>query len=112
MLRQLFIPFCFLGCVTIVIIGGGAFSGFANAPTCVPGDVNGDQVLDVSDPIYLIGHLFASGPAPALCSVATGALPVGEAPGRFVRRHGLRTFCLRHADANDEVHLDRRMGQA
>jgi hypothetical protein len=30
----------------------------------VPGDVNGDGVVDVSDVFYLINYLFAGGPAP------------------------------------------------
>jgi phosphohistidine phosphatase SixA len=34
----------------------------------VDGDVNGDAVLDVSDPVHLLDHLFRGGPPPVPCS--------------------------------------------
>ncbi len=32
--------------------------------TSIAGDANGDQVLDLSDAIYLLRHLYSEGPAP------------------------------------------------
>jgi hypothetical protein len=38
----------------------------ANADDCpyVPGDANGDGVVDISDPVHLIAYIFSGGPAP------------------------------------------------
>jgi hypothetical protein len=45
-------------------------------PTCcspyIPGDANGDGSTDISDAVYLIGYIFAGGPAP-------NPLPAGDA---------------------------------
>ena len=43
--------------------GGGSLS-----TATVNGDVNCDGVLDISDPIYLLFHLFATGPEPCALS--------------------------------------------
>jgi hypothetical protein len=50
------------------------------------GDVNGDWGLDLSDPVYLLSHLFLGGPAPApalaaLCPEGAPALANGDANG-------------------------------
>jgi phosphohistidine phosphatase SixA len=34
------------------------------------GDVNGDALLDLGDPVYLLNHLFQSGPPPVPCGAA------------------------------------------
>jgi hypothetical protein len=39
-----------------------------SVPSCVAGDVNGDEALDIGDPIYLLGHLFSGGPEPIACA--------------------------------------------
>src|SRR5688572_31884936 len=48
------------------------------------GDVNADQALDISDPVYLLSHLFFAGPppvplAPPACSAGVVALVVRHA---------------------------------
>ena len=53
---------------TVMIFTGGPISSADPPPACVEGDANGDFVLDVSDPIYLLEHLFLSGPAPVACA--------------------------------------------
>ena len=53
------------------VYGLSAFSRYP-VPTCchpvagffVPGDANGDGMLDISDAVYLISYIFAGGPAP------------------------------------------------
>lgn len=40
---------------------------------CVTGDVNGDSILDVADPVYLLTHLFGMGPAPQACAQTSPA---------------------------------------
>jgi hypothetical protein len=50
------------------------------------GDVNGDWELDLSDPVYLLGHLFLGGPAPApalaaLCPEGAPDLANGDVNG-------------------------------
>ena len=44
--------------VTVVFLTGGPASS-VGPPPCVPGDANGDGVLDLSDPVWLLGYLFA-----------------------------------------------------
>jgi hypothetical protein len=49
----------------------------AAAPSC--GDVNGDGSLNITDPIYLLQHLFQGGPAPApIVCPATGVPATGQ----------------------------------
>ncbi|MGE3165457.1 MAG: hypothetical protein AB7O52_11170 [Planctomycetota bacterium] len=55
-----------LSVVVLAWSTGIATTGFAQEIGTDPfrrGDINGDQVLDISDPIYLLGSLFAAGPA-------------------------------------------------
>jgi hypothetical protein len=43
--------------------GSGIYAQkFSTRP--IPGDVNGDGIVDISDVFYLINFLFAGGPAP------------------------------------------------
>ena len=37
------------------------------------GDVNGDQARDLSDPVYLLGHLYNGGPEPMPLAICVGA---------------------------------------
>ena len=48
----------------------------AAGPTCVAGDVNNDGVVDVSDPILLLGAIFQGTPLPTAC--AQGQLTPSE----------------------------------
>lgn len=41
-------------------------------PSCANGDVNGDQDLNLSDPVYVLQHLFLGGPAPLDCCGSAG----------------------------------------
>ena len=56
--------------VLLVVIVGGLGLGFGQAGSspCVPGDVNGDGIADISDPIFLLGYLFDGGPEPVACA--------------------------------------------
>ena len=36
------------------------------------GDTNGDQIIDVSDAVYLLRHLFQGGPEPVACADSPG----------------------------------------
>jgi len=53
--------------VLALSLGVGSL-GVAGPPTCIDenGDSNGDNALDLSDAIYLLGHLFQGGLAPVL----------------------------------------------
>ncbi len=44
---------------------GARTAASANGGSCSTGDVNGDGTVDISDAIYLLSYLFASGPDPA-----------------------------------------------
>ncbi len=57
---------------------------WAGAQQCVDGDVNQDGLLNITDPIHLLGFLFTGGPPPATCSAAAPA-PVSTV---FIVRHG------------------------
>lgn len=60
-----------------------------NAPplpeSCLPGDLNGDRIANLSDAVYLLGHLFLGTPAPIPCTGAPG--PVSKV---IIVRHGER----------------------
>lgn len=53
------------------------------ALTFLNGDVNGDRARDVSDPSYLLSHLFLGGPPPVLlaCAPEFAAVENGDANG-------------------------------
>lgn len=51
--------------------GCGAPLGMA----CCNGDANGDRAIDLSDPIYLLYHLFAGGPAPVAVAESSCLTP-------------------------------------
>jgi hypothetical protein len=44
------------------VTGGPGASGVM---TTLNGDVNGDQAIDISDPVYLINYMYLGGPSPA-----------------------------------------------
>jgi len=65
------------------------------APPCLDGDVNGDTLLDVADPVYLLTHLFGGGPSPVACAQTTPAdveAAVDAAMARYLPRAGERVF--------------------
>ena len=72
----LFSVFSILNVATVLVLlsTAGVQVGSADpaGPPCIPGNVNGDGALDLGDPIYLLQHLFQSGPAPIACAQATG----------------------------------------
>ena len=63
---------CLLNIITVLVLAGlaGIRIGVAGpvGGTCEVGDVNGDGTIDVSDPVGLLGYLFANGPAPVACA--------------------------------------------
>lgn len=60
---------CALNIVTTFVLLSDIRAGSAGpSATCVPGDVNGDGVVDVSDPILLLGYIFEGTPMPAACA--------------------------------------------
>jgi len=66
-MRKVLVLFAALGLVGFVGVGvvtGGPGDGSA-VMTTLNGDVNGDQRIDVSDPIHLMNFLFMGGPSPA-----------------------------------------------
>ncbi|MBN1419003.1 MAG: histidine phosphatase family protein [Planctomycetes bacterium] len=73
-------------------IAGGTLlprgAAIAGPAAFVPGDVNGDERLDLGDPIYLLNHLYASGPAPVGCPGSPCP------PPRLI-------FVVRHAEKED-----------
>ena len=50
--------------------GSAAWAGPPRAAT--DGDVNGDGVLNLSDPVHLLEHLFRGGPPPVPCAGGSG----------------------------------------
>jgi hypothetical protein len=48
-----------------VLIDGS--NTFICGPPCQCGDANGDDEIDISDAVYLIGFIFSGGPAPGAC---------------------------------------------
>lgn len=44
-----------------------AFASSADAGTCIPGDLNGQEGVDGDDIIYLIEYIYVGGPAPVGC---------------------------------------------
>ena len=73
-------------------------------PQC--GDVNGDGVLDVSDAITLLGHLFASGPAPVCASGGpTPAVKLGSMTPLTVDAYEAFSWPLEYFDPCD-LHIE------
>jgi len=61
----------------LVFINGS--DEFTCGPPCQCGDANGDQIIDISDAVYLISYIFSGGQAPGSCSgFPTG---LGDASG-------------------------------
>ena len=54
---------------------------------CIDGDVNGDLGLDISDPIYLLRHLFEGGPAPMACAQTPTSMELESVLAKFFPRH-------------------------
>ena len=54
----------------------GVVEAGAERTTSLPGDANGDLFLDITDPVYLLQHLFLGGPPPA--AHAGGGTGLGE----------------------------------
>ena len=52
----------------------------AQNPPCVPGDVNGDFAVDISDSVYLLTFLFDQGPEPIACAEGVRHAQVGCNP--------------------------------
>lgn len=48
------------------------------ANNCVTGDVNGDFVVDLTDPIHLLGYIFEGSPEPVACAQAPSGLTANE----------------------------------
>lgn len=42
------------------------------------GDVNGDQLLNIADPVYMLSHLFSGGPAPVAIAGVGGGLTADQ----------------------------------
>ncbi len=53
---------------------------FGTSTPTVNGDVNGDQVIDISDPIYLIDYIFGSG-SPPIAIAGGGSMSWDDGPG-------------------------------
>ena len=66
----LFVAMVTLNVATVLITLESVGFGQAGttAPECVPGDVNADGVVTVSDPIYLLDYIFLMGPEPVACA--------------------------------------------
>ena len=47
-------------------------------PNCVNGDVNGDFVVDITDPIHLLGYIFEGTPVPVACAQNPSGITVDE----------------------------------
>ena len=53
--------------IMILAVVGPARSTAGQNPPCIPGDVNGDFTVDLSDPLYLLNFLFTQGSDPVAC---------------------------------------------
>jgi hypothetical protein len=65
-MRKALVLFAVLGLVGFVGMGdvtGGP--GESSVMAVLNGDVNGDQVIDISDPVHLMNFMFIGGPPPA-----------------------------------------------
>jgi hypothetical protein len=75
--------------VLSTVLAACANSCFDNAPPppvpCVPGDVNADRSLNLSDAVYLLQHLFQGTPPPVPCTA--NPQPISKI---FIVRHGDR----------------------
>jgi len=52
--------------------GDGIGDACETACTCIPGDANGDNTIDISDAVYLISFIFSGGSAPIPYAVCSG----------------------------------------
>jgi hypothetical protein len=60
---------CLINMLILALLGSFRSRTIAQpATSCVAGDVNGDLKLDISDPIYLLRHLFGDGSPPIICA--------------------------------------------
>ena len=56
-------------------------------PNCVNGDVNGDFVVDITDPIHLLSYIFEGSPVPVACAQNPPLVPhfrLSGAPNIFL----------------------------
>ncbi len=59
--------FVLLNAVTTLLFVQSA-APVAAGPNCVDGDVNGDYVVDITDPIHLLAYIFDGSPLPVACA--------------------------------------------
>lgn len=60
--------FVLLNAVTTLLFVQSAAPVAAGPNNCVDGDVNGDSVVDITDPIHLLGYIFEGTPLPVACA--------------------------------------------
>jgi type VI secretion system secreted protein Hcp len=61
-------------CGILLIYGVRPGNPARSDPGCVPGDVNGDRTMDITDSIYLLQNLFMGGKPPVVCAQDSAAL--------------------------------------
>ena len=57
-----------LNAATSLLILQSRVPALAQGSGCAAGDVNGDALVDIADPVYLLNHLFGEGPEPVACA--------------------------------------------
>jgi hypothetical protein len=62
----------------------GALSGNLHAQVIQNGDVNGDSSRDIGDVVYLLSHLFQSGPAPVPIPMRLPLMDAASAGARYI----------------------------
>lgn len=62
----------------------GALSGNLHAQVIQNGDVNGDSSRDIGDVVYLLSHLFQSGPAPVPIPMRLPLMDAASADARYI----------------------------
>jgi len=69
-----------LNAVTTLLFVQNAVPAMAGPQSgnCVTGDVNGDFIVDITDPIHLLGYIFEGTPEPVACAQTPGGVTVAE----------------------------------
>ena len=82
------------GSSTNFIVNQGYWQDFGGPQPCdcMPGDADGNELINISDAVYLINYIFGGGPAPIPYAICSG--DADYVTGQAIYVCGGRSICL------------------